>query len=301
MELQQLRYVLAVAETGNFTRASEKSNVAQPSLSQQIIKLEKELGHKLFHRLGRKAVTTEAGAVFVERAKRVLQELDDASRELKDGYALERSITIGSVPTLAPSLLPPLLAMCQSRFPQLTVNVVEDFRDELLRGVISGELDLALVALPVKDPHVHVELLTSEPLQLVLGKNHPLASKLKITVEDIRNERFIMLGGGSTLLLEIQRFFGDNQLEPTISCRCAQISTVKALVNLGKGIAILPKVALNMEDRSSLIIRSLEGRNPTREIGVVRHLQRFQSKGSEQFLGLLREHLKKPTLANSGR
>ena len=84
MELNQLRYAVAIADTGNFTRAAERSNVTQPSLSQQILNLEREIGHKLFHRLGRKAVLTEAGSVFLERARRILFEIENASKELSD-------------------------------------------------------------------------------------------------------------------------------------------------------------------------------------------------------------------------
>ena len=82
MEIHQLRYVVAVAETGNFTRASERVHISQPSLSQQIINLENEVGRKLFHRLGRKAVLTEAGEVFLERARRILFEIENAAKEL---------------------------------------------------------------------------------------------------------------------------------------------------------------------------------------------------------------------------
>src|SRR5437016_12838053 len=102
MELHQLRYFVAVAETGNFTRAAERSHVSQPSLSQQILKLESEVGHKLFHRLGRKAVLTEAGAVFLERARRILFEVENASKELSDHPALDRRIVVGAIPTVAP-------------------------------------------------------------------------------------------------------------------------------------------------------------------------------------------------------
>src|SRR3982751_877166 len=98
MELQQLRYVAAVADTGNFTRAAERCFVTQPSLSQQIINLESELGHKLFHRLGRKAVLTEAGAVFLERARRILLEVENATKEISDHPSLGRRITVGAVP-----------------------------------------------------------------------------------------------------------------------------------------------------------------------------------------------------------
>src|SRR5829696_6867421 len=98
MEMTQLRYFLAVAETGNFTRAAERSNVTRPSLSQQILNLEREVGHKLFHRLGRKAVLTEAGTAFLERARRILFEVENAAKELSDNPSLDRRITVGAIP-----------------------------------------------------------------------------------------------------------------------------------------------------------------------------------------------------------
>src|ERR1700683_1989057 len=126
MELSQLRYVIAVADKGNFTRASESLSIAQPSLSQQIIKLERELGHKLFHRLGRKAVLTEAGAVFVERARRIIFEVEDATKELSDHPSLERRITVGAISTVAPYLLPAMIKRCRKRYPNLQINIKEN-------------------------------------------------------------------------------------------------------------------------------------------------------------------------------
>src|SRR5881394_3204121 len=110
MELNQVRYFVAVAETGNFTRAAERAHVTQPSLSQQILNLEKEVGHKLFHRLGRKAVLTEAGTAFLERARRILFEVENASKELSDHPSLGRRITVGAVQTVMPYLLAPFIA-----------------------------------------------------------------------------------------------------------------------------------------------------------------------------------------------
>ena len=294
MELQQLRYFVTVAETGNFTRASERCHVSQPSLSQQIINLEKELQHKLFHRLGRKAILSEAGTVFLERARRILFEVDDSTRELQDSPALERKITVGAITTLAPYLMPQLLALCLARLPHLQVNLREDFRPDLTKAVLDGELDLAIVSLPVKDPRISVETLFSETLMLVVGKPHPLASKPEVTIEDLVNQNFILLGTGSSLASQIQRFCGDHNFEPKIGYRCAQVATVKALTALGVGISILPQVALAAEDRSKLIVKSLAGRTATREIGIIRHMQRYQSLGAEQFIALVREHVKKP-------
>ncbi len=292
MEFQQLRYLVAVAETENFTRASERCHVAQPSLSQQIIKLEKELGHKLFHRLGRRAVLTEAGMVFLQRARRMLLELDDATREMRDSDLIDRSITIGSIPSLAPTLLPPLLALCKTRFPQLEVNANEDFRDDLIRGVIDGHLDLAIMALPVVDVRLASEVLFSEPLLLAVGKSHPLASKSKVEIDDVKGERFVMMGSRSTLAAEIRRFCGDEHFEPRIAHHCAQIATVKALVAQGVGITILPKGTITAEDRTRIISKPLVGRNPSRDVGIIRHQSRYQSRGAEQFLSVLRAHTK---------
>src|SRR5271170_1203404 len=119
MELHQLRYLVAVAETGSFTRASERNHISQPSLSQQILKLERELGHKLFHRLGRRAVPTEAGVALLERARRILKEVDDATRDLRDDADAMRRINVGASSTIAPYLLPRLLTRCRKLHPNL--------------------------------------------------------------------------------------------------------------------------------------------------------------------------------------
>jgi LysR family hydrogen peroxide-inducible transcriptional activator len=134
MELHQLRYLVAIAETGNFTRAAERSHITQPSLSQQILNLEKEVGHKLFHRLGRKAVLTEAGATFLERARRILFEVENAAKELQDHPSLDRRITVGAVPTVAPYLVAPLIERCRESHPNLLVHMREDFRSDLTRA-----------------------------------------------------------------------------------------------------------------------------------------------------------------------
>jgi LysR family hydrogen peroxide-inducible transcriptional activator len=289
MELSQLRYVVAVAETGNFTRAANRAGISQPSLSQQIINLEKELGHKLFHRLGRKAVLTEAGNVFLERAKRILFEIEDTTKELRDSPSLERTITVGAIPTIAPYLLPELISKCRKRFPNLQVNVREDFKPTLIRELREGDLDLAVVALPVVDPMIHVDVLWKEPLVLAVAKDHPLASKSKVTDADLAQEVFILLGSYSSLADQVRRFCGEHHFEPKIGARCAQVSTLKALTEIGAGISILPRGARTADDKDSLAFISLADSEPIREVAVIRHMQRYQSRGAEQFLSLLRE------------
>ena len=299
MELYQLRYFVAIADAGNFTRASERHSISQPSLSQQIKNLESELGQKLFHRLGRRAVLTEAGQVFLKRVRRILLAVEDASRELKDNPTLERRIKVGAVPTLAPYLLPPLLARCSEQHPNLLVHTHEDFRPDLIRGVIDGDLDLAIIPQSLKDPRLSVELLYSEPLLLVVGKGHPLATRPAIAAPDLADESFVLLGHTSTLSNEIDRFCGDHNFVPKLGHRCSQVSTLKILVALGTGISILPRIAIRPDDDKNLVYREIGGRVPMREVVVVRHQLRYQTKGAELFLQMLRNEVAE--LTRSGK
>ena len=290
MELHQLRYFVAVAETENFTRAAERSNVSQPSLSQQILNLEAEVGHKLFHRLGRKAVLTEAGNTFLERARRILTEVENAAKELGDHPGLERRIAVGAVQTVMPFLIAPLIVQARKDLPNLSIDSVEDFRNDLVPAVIDGGVDLAVVPAPVKDHRLSSELLLTEPLLLVVGKNHPFATRSEIAIGDLATESFVSLGTSSTVAEQIRSFFGHHNFDPRIAYRCAQVATLKLFVSMGLGISLLPQLARSPEDRDTLTYLRLTGSAPTRELVVIRHLQRYQSRGSEQFLALLREH-----------
>ena len=288
MELHQLRYILAIADTGNFTRAAEACFVSQPSLSQQVAKLESELDHKLFHRLGRRAVPTDAGEILIQRARRILFEVDNVTSEIHDDPDLGGQITIGVIQTVAPYILPALIKHSQEDYAHLTVHTYEGFRGDLIDGVLDGRIDLALIAMPFRHPQLSVEPLFKEPLMLAVGKNHPLASKRRFSAKDLKEETFVMMGRSSTLTQHIQAFCGEHDFEPIIGYRCAQVSTLKSLVSLGLGIAILPKLAQSPRDHGSLVYRQITGRVPMREIAMVRHLQRYQSQGTRQFLKVLR-------------
>ncbi len=293
MELHQLRYFVAIAETENFTRAAERSHVSQPSLSQQILKLESEVGHKLFHRLGRKAVLTEAGVAFLDRARRILFEVENAAKELGDHPSMGRRITVGAVQTVMPYLMSPFIAALHESHPNLLIDAREDFRANLVRAVVEGELDLAVVPLPVKEHRISVEPLLTEPLLLVVGKKHPIATRSEISISDLSEETFVSLGDSSALASQIRAFFGDQKFQPRIGFRCAQVATLKQFVSMGLGISLLPQLARLPDDRDSLTYLRLTGSEPTRELVVIRHLQRYQSRGAEQFLTLLREQVRR--------
>ena len=132
----------------------------------------------------------------------------------------------------------------------------------------------------------------TEPLLLVVGKSHPIATRSEISVADLANETFISLGDSSALAGQIRAFFGDQKFQPRIGFRCAQVATLKQFVSTGLGISILPQLARLPDDRDTLTYLRLTGSEPTRELVVIRHLQRYQSRGAEQFLSLLREHVR---------
>src|ERR1019366_2508618 len=239
-------------------------------------------------------VLTEAGATFLERARKILFEVDNAAKELSDHPSLDRRITIGAVPTIMPYLLAPVIAKCHEQHPNLQIYAREDFRHDLVRGVIEGELDLAVVTLPVKDHRLSIEPLLTEQLLLVVGKNHAFAGRAEISIDDLAAETFVTMGDSSTLAAQIHDFFGDHNFVPKIGYRCAQVTTLKLFVAMGLGISILPEVARLPDDRNTLTYLHLTGTAPTREIAIIRHLQRYQSRGAEQFLTVLREHARRP-------
>ncbi|KXU36996.1 hypothetical protein AXK11_03015 [Cephaloticoccus primus] len=289
MELYQLRSLVAVAQSGNFTRAAESLNITQPALSQQIINLEKELEHKLLHRLGRRAVLTDAGRTFIERARRILLEADNATKEIRDNPNAESRITVGAIPSVAPYILPALIAQARLEYPQLQIRAREDFRPELVEAVLDGSLDLAVVSTPVPSTALAVEPLMHEPLVLAVGPEHPLLKKPKVKAADLADETFIMLGNSSSLTERVRQFCGRHKFEPHIGYRCAQIATVKSLVALGAGIAILPRIARSSKDDGTIIYLELADTRPTRELVIVRHLQSYQARGVLQFIKMLRE------------
>src|SRR5262245_54228885 len=150
MELHQLRYFVAVAQAGSFSRAAERCHVSQPSLSQQIQKLENKLGHRLLDRLGRRAVLTEAGKVLYDRAAMILAAVDNAERQVKDFDATGGGrLAVGAIPTVAPYILPDALEAFARLHPSVEVMIQEDLTGRLLEAAVAGDLDLALVALPV--------------------------------------------------------------------------------------------------------------------------------------------------------
>ncbi len=292
MELHQLRYAVAVARAGNFSRAAEQCHVSQPSLSQQIHKLEDELGERLFDRLSRQARLTPVGQRFLDRAARVLEELDIALREARAEKELTQGrAVLGVLPTIAPYLLPEVISAFSRQFPGVEIVVHEDTTARLLNLAAAGDADLLLASLPIKDPRFEVCRLFTEELLLALPADHPLASKRTISTDDLERERFILMQEGHCLGDQILRFCTRRDFHPQVSCRSAQIETVQALVQAGLGISLIPKMARRPDNAGHPVYRSLCAPRPARTIVALWLRQRPPGRAVKEFLKCLVAHL----------
>src|SRR5262245_44846530 len=297
MELHQLRYFTAVAQAGNFSRAAEKCHVSQPSLSQQIQKLERWLKQPLFHRLGRKAVLTDAGRLLLDRATAILPDVDDAERRRRAGDDAERGrLAVGAIPTIAPYLLPPTLEAFARHSPRAELMVREDVTAALLPALVEGELDLALAALPIDDPHLEAEPLLTEPLLLAVPSGLRLAGRRKAGIRDLAVERFILLGEMHCLGEQVVTFCRANECQPFIACRSAQIGTIQQLIGLGQGVSLLPDLARKADVTGRVVYCPLADPQPHRTIAILRHRHYFHSPLALAFLTELRTWAKRRDL-----
>jgi LysR family hydrogen peroxide-inducible transcriptional activator len=285
MEMHQLRYVVAVARARNFSRAAEQCHVSQPSLSQQIQKLEEELGERLFDRMKREAKLTAHGEAFLPRALRILEEVDLARREASDAHRLLRGrLIVGVLPTIAPYLLPAVLGDFAKRFPGVEIVVEEATTALLLKLANACEIDFAVASRPIQDRRMEVKDLFTEELRLALPARHPLTRKRTVRLADLEKEPFIVMKEGHCLGDQVLNFCERRDLKPTISFRSAQLETIQALVHSGVGISLIPEMAARKKRAGLPEYRSLVSPKPERKIVAIWLKQRPLSRAANELL-----------------
>ena len=286
MELHQLRYFLAVARTSNFSRAAEQCHVAQPSLSQQIMKLEDELGEKLFERTKREVALTPAGDLLRVHAERVLHEVELACDGVREFRGRVRGrVTLGVLPTVAPYFLPPRLQAFTAAFPEVEIVVNEDTTAQLSAGLLAKELDLAIVSLPVERAGLVAETFFDERLLVALPVGHRLARRRHLVLGDLEQEAFILMKEGHCLSGQALQFCRMSGFAPRVSFRSAQIETVLAFVATGWGVSIVPEMAC-ARAMPGVCYRTLAG--ITRSIGIIHREARPLGPASRALVDFLR-------------
>jgi LysR family transcriptional regulator, hydrogen peroxide-inducible genes activator len=288
MELHQLRYAVAVARTGNFSRAAEQCHVSQPSLSQQIQKLEDELDERLFDRTKRQARLTPHGEVFLPRALRILEEVDAAKREAADATNLLRgTVAIGVLPTIAPYLLPEVMVQFGEKFPGVAIVVQEDTTAQLLKLVHRYEIDFALASCPIAEERLEIIDLFSEELLLALPSRHRLARKRTVAAADLAGERLIVMKEGHCLGDQVTGFCERRDVTPRISFRSAQLETIQALVASGLGISLIPAMAAQKQGKDLPEYRPLQSPKPLRKIVAAWSKQRPPGRAAHEFVQMV--------------
>jgi LysR family hydrogen peroxide-inducible transcriptional activator len=293
MEIHQLRYFVAVADTGNFSRAAERCHVSQPSLSQQIIKLEGEIGQPLFDRAGRRVLLTEAGRLLLDHARSALMTLENAARRIEDLQTTMRGrLSVGVIPTVAPYLLPAVVKEFLADFPQIELTIQEDYTGRLLAGLSEGAIDVAIAAAPVSGEHLTSEIMGKDPLLLALPRKHRLVKARTVKWEEVKKEPFVLINEMHCLGDQIQSICRGRGFQPKVLCRGSQIATVQELVGLGQGISLLPQMARDTGMASNVAYREIRDSALVRTILAVRHGQRYELPQTRQFIRIVKSHLK---------
>lgn len=246
MEFHQLRYVCAIADTGSFSRAAERCQVAQPSLSQQVLKLEEDLGAKLFDRLGRSVRVTEAGRAFIPYARAILEQMDVARSSVAAKNAdLRGSIAVGVIPTVAPYLMPTYTTAFAKKYPDAKLRIVEETTSVLVEGLRDLSIDVAILALPLRHKDLEVFPIRTEPLFAVLKRDDPRAHAKSLALKDLRGESFVMLRDGHCFRDLSVRACTHARITPNIAFESGQFSSLLGMVAAGVGVSLIPEMAID--------------------------------------------------------
>lgn len=287
LNLHLLEQFVVLARAKNFTRAAEELHLSQSALSRAIQRLEDQLGQPVFERKPREVVLTELGELLLQRAKHILQLMEDTFSELSEAGRRGR-VRLGAIPTIAPYFLPGLLSGFAKKHPDTAVIVQEDTTENLIKRCGHGEIDLAILALPLLAKNLEVEPLFDEELLLVVPTGHPLADSKAVPIRAVEGFPFVMLNEAHCLSDNISSFCRRKSVQPVTVERTSQLATVQELVSLGHGVSIVPAMARKIDTSEHRVYRSFSGERPRRTVAMMWNAQRFQS----QAVKALMEHLR---------
>ncbi|WP_085648359.1 MULTISPECIES: transcriptional regulator CynR [unclassified Pseudomonas] len=289
MLLRHLRYLLAVADHGGFTRAAEALHVSQPTLSQQIRQLEETLGVDLFDRTSRSVKPTDAGQAYIECARRVLVELEAGKRALHDVKDLSRgSLRLAMTPTFMAYLVGPLVRDYVARYPGIHLEIFELSMDDIEAGLADDSLDIAIAFTPVRNPDIECIPAFVETLGVMVGREHPLYDSASVlTPEDIAQLDFALLAPDFFTRLSIDEYFRQNGITPKVQIEVNSVSTLLEVIRHAPIATMLPE-AIATEDRALRRLR-VESEAPQRGAALLRRKNNYHSAAAEAFMKLVLE------------
>lgn len=270
MEHFQLRYFITVVDCQNFTRAAQKLNIAQPALSQQIQKLETELGTPLLIRGRKQSFPTTAGKMLYDQSLSILQLVDQTKQSLLDLVNLKSGgLRIATIPTVSFKLLPNWISQFQQSYPEIEYVLKEGTSQDVENWVLQGECELGYSQLPVVSPQLVSQDILVERFCVLLPQKHSLAKMDQIVFSRLRGEQLILYQGGKLAEMVLNRChsLGWN---PRIVCETSEFETLRALVQIGLGVAIVPEMAVEKDtSKSSLMAVPIKDAIMQRHIALV--------------------------------
>src|SRR6202048_3424915 len=272
MNLKDLKYLVALADTGHFGKAAERTFVSQPTLSAQIKKLEEFLGIKLVERQPKNVQLTEVGKQIVVRARRMLDEGDEIialARNNTDPFA--GKLKVGLIPTIGPYLLPRVMQKIRKALPQLGLMLYEHQTEALLKRLHDGEVDLGIMALPIAQDGMETRELYEEAFTVALPNHHALAAKSTIKVPDLKGQTLLLLEDGHCLRDQALEVCSRIDIREAEDFRATSLETLRQMVGAGLGITLLPETAVESPfgSQRGLTIRQFSKPVPTRTVGAV--------------------------------
>jgi len=275
MNIRDLKYIIAVAETQHFGKAAERCFVSQPTLSGQIKKLEDELGISIFERTRRSVKITPVGESIVSHARQIMEQVD-AIEQLalasRDPFA--GPLRIGVIPTLSPYLMPLVMKPLQTKYPQMKLVLSEELTDILLARLRNHEIDAALLATPVDDPGLSTMPLFDEPFWVAYPRKHAFYHKEKITLRDLDKENLLLLSEGHCLAkqaMDVCRIKDREQQGELSDLRAASLETLIQFVRAGVGVTLVPALAMqgSWATGSGVVAQPLTINDASRRISLV--------------------------------
>jgi LysR family hydrogen peroxide-inducible transcriptional activator len=269
MTLQELRYLVALADSGHFGQAAERCHVSQSTLSTQLKKLEDYLGITVFDRSLKRIIPTPIGREIVDSARLMLNEADRIRELAKYGQdPMALTLQLGIIPTLGPYYLPHVLPMLHQRYPKLKLLLYEITTAQMLAQLHEGKLAAGLLALPIDEEGLSVAPLFIEPFLAALPNTHPLAKKTKVSLDALSQENLLLLEEGHCLrdqALAVCGLAGRASEE----VRATSLETLRQMVGMSIGVTLLPLLACAGVKRSGVAIRPLAGPGTGRTIALV--------------------------------
>ncbi len=271
MTLQELRYIVALADAQHFGRAAEACCVGQSTLSTGLKKLEDRLGTSLFDRSLRSLSPTPAAREIIESARRIVMEADrirELARSTKD--PMDRTLRLGVIPTLAPYYLPHVLGHLHRTYPRLRLLLREELTPRLLADLGEGRLDAGLLALPVTDPAIEVAVLFREPFLAAVPRAHRLAKRARIGLDELADAGLLLLEEGHCLRSQALQACRLEAIQSE-ETRATSLETLRQMVGLGLGVTLIPALAAPMPkvSRGQIACKPLDAPGASRLIGLI--------------------------------